>query len=118
MSNANGWNKRIFSTAAGVASLAVHLHAACQPRQRGGRWVRRLTPTRFDRLFTGVSTVVPAGLDALDRTGKEGIGPDDTYDADCGALLEQAAGRVKVVASPGGTARSWTREIPGKVKAA
>jgi site-specific DNA recombinase len=52
-------------------------------------------PTRFDRLFTGVavSMQVPAWMRAQinedDLTGTEGIGPEDTHDADYGRLLER-----------------------------
>ena len=38
----------------------------------------------------------------MDRSGKENIGPEDTFDGDYGRLLERASKRVKVLASPAG----------------
>jgi hypothetical protein len=62
-------------------------------------------PTRFDKLFTGVAVERPASLESS-QAGTEGIGPEDTHDADYGRLLEQATAvsdkNVKGVASPRG----------------
>jgi len=54
--------------------------------------------TRFEKLFTGIAVERPAGLDRNDRTGCEGIGPEDTWDGDYGRLLD--AVYVKEMASP------------------
>ena len=45
---------------------------------------------RFDKLFTGVTFKRPAALVVGDTTGCDGIGPEDTFDADYGAMLEKA----------------------------
>ena len=59
-------------------------------------------PTRFDRLFTGIAVERPKGMPS-DRTGCEGIGPEDTFEGDYGRLLDRAyAKSVKVLASPTG----------------
>jgi site-specific DNA recombinase len=47
--------------------------------------------TRFDKLFAGVAFKRPAGV-PYTTEGCDGIGPDDTFDADYGALLERAYG--------------------------
>jgi hypothetical protein len=58
-------------------------------------------PTRFDKLFTGIAVERPKSLDLTDLSGAEDIGPDDTFDADYGRVLERAyAKNVKVLASP------------------
>jgi len=44
--------------------------------------------TRFDKLFGGISVRRPEGLDPTDRTGCDGIGPDDTWDRDFGKLVD------------------------------
>lgn len=53
-------------------------------------------PTRFDKLFTGIIVPRPTWLAEGDSRGTEHVGPNDTFDADYGALLE----RVEGVASP------------------
>lgn len=45
--------------------------------------------TRFDQLFSGIAVERPANLDPRDLTGIEGIGPDDTGEADFGRLLDR-----------------------------
>jgi len=54
-------------------------------------------PTRFDELFlgVGVETEMEVGY-----AGTERIGPDDTFDADYGRLLEAVQNRGKGLASP------------------
>ena len=49
-------------------------------------------PTRFDKLFTGIAVQRPKDLDPKGLTGTEDIGPEDTFDADYGRLLEQTSG--------------------------
>jgi site-specific DNA recombinase len=56
-------------------------------------------PTRFDKLFTGIAVERPKNLDPNGRAGLEGIGPEDTGDAEYGLLLDNHALRV---ASPTG----------------
>ena len=46
--------------------------------------------TRFDQLFSGIAVDRPANLDPRDLTGIEGIGPEDTGEADFGRLLDRA----------------------------
>ena len=72
-------------------------------------------PTRFDKLFSGVAFKRPVSLPYTTDVC-EGIGPDDTFDADYGVLLERAYG--KVATSPTGVVQEWTRKVPGEVKAA
>ena len=65
-------------------------------------------PTRFDKLFTGV--VVPRpGFIEKSNWGSEHIGPEDTFDADYGRLLERVCSNGKWVARPAGLepATSW-----------
>lgn len=60
-------------------------------------------PTRFDKLFTGVSCPPAPAWIANDRRGLENTSPDDTFDGDYGRLLERAYEKsVKVLASPAG----------------
>jgi hypothetical protein len=47
-------------------------------------------PTRFDRLFAGLAIPMSLGIDPSDRSGKERIGQEDTFDADYGRVLEAA----------------------------
>ena len=61
-------------------------------------------PTRFDKLFSGVAAKRPASL-VGDTTGCENISPEDTFDADYGALLEQAYGGHQQQASVGSELR-------------
>ncbi len=63
-------------------------------------------PTRFDKLSSGVMAP-PAWMDPNNRTGKEHLTPEDTFDADYGRLLEQAT--VIGMARPAGfePATSW-----------
>ena len=89
-------------------------------------------PTRFDKLFEGLGAIRPAAIDPNDRRGKEGIGPEDTFDAAYGRLLDRASagakegsrgaqeGRVgakakakgvKVLASPTGFANMWSAPV-------
>ena len=73
-------------------------------------------PTRFDKLFTGVAFKRPASL-VGDLTGCENINPEDTFDADYGALLERAysggKNNVEGVASPTGSAIDYTPKFLG-----
>ena len=46
-------------------------------------------PTRFDKLFAGIAVERPKGLVAGDTWGCHDIGPEDTFDGDCGRLLEE-----------------------------
>ena len=59
-------------------------------------------PTRFDKLFSGVVYEPPPWLDQSDTTGREDIGPEDTFDGDYGRSLERAQNSGKRVASPTG----------------
>ena len=59
-------------------------------------------PTRFDKLFSGIVVPRPAFIEQGNR-GAEHIGPEDTFDADYGRLLEAVYG--KWVTSPTRTAR-------------
>ena len=61
-------------------------------------------PTRFDRLFTGMTcTPAPARFATGDRRGFEDTTPEDTFDGDYGRLLARAYEKsVKVLASPTG----------------
>jgi hypothetical protein len=72
-------------------------------------------PTRFDKLFSGIVAPRPAFIPYGNR-GAEHIGPDDTFDADYGALL--AGVSVKWGTSPTGGIPEWTRETTGEVPAA
>jgi site-specific DNA recombinase len=56
-------------------------------------------PTRFDRLFTGITVKRPVGLP---YTTDDSIGPTDTWDADYGTLLEKIY--AKGATSPSGIA--------------
>ena len=56
-------------------------------------------PTRFDKLFLGVA--VETKREVSDE-GTEHIGPEDTFDADYGRLLEAVQNRGKGLASPRG----------------
>ena len=60
-------------------------------------------PTRFDKLFSGVTCPRPAWM-PTEVDSSEGITPEDTFDADYGRLLERATQRIcgKGVASPTG----------------
>ncbi len=44
--------------------------------------------TRFDKLFTGIAMKRPQGVPSTTE-GCDGIGPEDTFDADYGALLDR-----------------------------
>jgi len=63
-------------------------------------------PTRFDRLFAGIvskrPTWIPEGTEGTDH-----IGPEDTFDADYGRLLEKAYGQVVATLVP----VSWNRLV-------
>lgn len=66
-------------------------------------------PTRFDKLFTGVTCApAPAWLAADDRRGLEDTGPEDTFDGDYERVLERAYAKsvrvkdVEGLASPPG----------------
>ena len=69
-------------------------------------------PTRFDKLFAGVVAPRPAFIERS-NVGTEHIGPEDTFDADYGRLLERVCGSVvrygKGEARPAGLepATSW-----------
>jgi hypothetical protein len=47
--------------------------------------------TRFDRLFSEVALERPTAIGPHDRTGCEGIGVEDTFDADYRRLSENVA---------------------------
>jgi hypothetical protein len=65
-------------------------------------------PTRFDKLFTGLAVRVPAHISIGDLTGTERIRPEDTIDADYGALLERVNGKgVASLSIP-----SWNQILP------
>ena len=52
-------------------------------------------PTRFDKLFPGVTCPpAPPWLPAGDRRGLEGTTPEDTFDGDYGRLLDRAYRRA------------------------
>ena len=65
-------------------------------------------PTRFDRLFTGMSTVVPAGLNPHDRTGKEKMGVTPSLDRFLGAVPS-----LKKVVAPAAGGRNSYEPGPG-----
>ena len=48
----------------------------------------------------------------------EHIGPEDTFDADYGRLLEAVQNRGKGLASPRGVALMWTPKLQGKAQVA
>ena len=58
-------------------------------------------PTRFDKLFLGVAVEISTKREVSDE-GTEHIGPEDTFDADYGRLLEAVQNRGKGLASPTG----------------
>ena len=58
-------------------------------------------PTRFDKLFLGVAVEISTKR-AVSYEGTEHIGPEDTFDADYGRLLEAVQNRGKGLASPRG----------------
>ena len=58
-------------------------------------------PTRFDKLFTGISLAPAPDYIPKTRRGFEDTTPEDTNDGDYGRLLERAY--VKGLASPTGT---------------
>ena len=72
-------------------------------------------PTRFDKLFTGIAAPKPAWMETS-TLGLEHLGPEDTFDADYGRLLDRVYAKgmasptgavvlypIQKVASPGGT---------------
>ena len=62
-------------------------------------------PTRFDKLFTGMTLEPAPDYIPKSRRGFEDMSPEDTFDGDYGRLLERAhQKREKVVASPDGSA--------------
>jgi len=63
------------------------------PRE-DGRGYDFACPTRFDKLFTGMVAPCPPWTKETDHTGLEWVGPEDTFDADYGRLLEQVQGRT------------------------
>ena len=69
-------------------------------------------PTRFDKLFLGVAVETKR---EVSYEGTEHIGPEDTFDADYGRLLEAVQNRGKGLASPRGIALMWTPKLQGKV---
>ncbi len=56
-------------------------------------------PTRFDKLFLGVAVKIPADM-KVSYAGTEHIGPEDTFDADYGRLLEAVHIRCIGLESP------------------
>lgn len=72
------------------------------PRADGGGYDFE-GPTRFDKLFAGIACDTPTWLVPGDITGREQIGPEDTFDGDYGRLLDRAnPSSGKRVASPTG----------------
>ena len=69
-------------------------------------------PTRFAKLFLGVGVETKR---EVSYEGTEHIGPEDTFDADYGRLLEAVQNSEKGLASPRGIARMWTPKLQGKV---
>ena len=55
-------------------------------------------PTRFDKLFLGVAVEISTKRE-VSYAGTEHIGPEDTFDADYGRLLEAVQNHGKEVAS-------------------
>ena len=72
-------------------------------------------PTRFDKLFLGVAVETER---EVTYEGTEHIGPEDTFDADYGRLLEAVQNRGKGLASPRGPVTRWNRVFQGFSKAA
>ena len=77
--------------------------------------------TRFDKLFTGIAVERPKSLLLGDVTGCEGIGPEDTGDADYGRILERALNRAKgasLMPASWNQIVPWLRQIHGLRRAA
>ena len=72
-------------------------------------------PTRFDKLFLGVAVETKR---EVSDAGTEHIGPEDTFDADYGRLLEAVQNRGKGLASPRGIAFMWTKKLQRKAQVA
>ena len=77
-------------------------------------------PTRFDKLFLSVAVEISTKRE-VSYEGTEHIGPEDTFDADYGRLLEAVQNRGKGLASPTGrtdtyfelrSARHWHLRHP------
>lgn len=96
-----------------VVQRIVHGRITFTPRA-DGQGYDLAAPTRFDKLFTRVAAPRPSWLPTAD--GPSHLGPEDTYDADYGRVLERVYGLG--VASPAGSVPEWTREVPGEVRAA
>ena len=74
-------------------------------------------PTRFDKLFLSVAVEISTKRE-VSYEGTEHIGPEDTFDADYGRLLEAVQNRGKGLASPMGIALMWTPKLQGKAQVA
>jgi hypothetical protein len=62
-------------------------------------------PTRFDKLFTGIGVGKPDRKSFIpegNRTGTEGIGPEDTGEVEYERLLEAAQNSTRSIGAPGG----------------
>jgi len=79
---------------------------------------------RFDKLFSGVASPIPAWMERCDGRATPGVTADDTFDGDYGKLLEKAyqsaaaAGsgiNAKCLASPGGLSTFSTPD-PSRLK--
>ncbi len=90
------------STTQGRAVLQRVLRGRITFTPKGDGGYEFEAPTRFDKLFTGVVYEPPPWIDQSDTTGREDIGPEDTFDGDYGRLLERAQNSGKRVASPRG----------------
>lgn len=74
-----------------------------------GSGYRFEAPTRYDRLFSGVSapSACPSWIPD-DPRGTENIGPEDTFEADYDRLLERAQRRLRERGGvPGGIRARW-----------
>jgi site-specific DNA recombinase len=88
-----------------VLQRLLHPRITFTPNDGGG--YDFTCPTRFDKLFAGVAAPVPAWMVPFAGEGLEGMRPDDTLEADYGALLERvyanpSADHCKGLASPAG----------------
>jgi transcriptional regulator with XRE-family HTH domain len=65
-------------------------------------------PTRFDRLFSGITISAPKHVDRNDRSGTAHIGPEDTFEGDYGRLLDRVyKNNAEGMASPTGHDRLY-----------
>ena len=99
------WRRRRQSTTQGRAVLQRVLRGRITftPKRVGYEFE---APTRFDKLFLGVAVEISTKRE-VSYAGTEHIGPEDTFDADYGRLLEAVQNRGKGVASL--STPSWNR---------